>query len=384
MLILRAFENWRHIPPAVFSEWFAGGLAAYAKRRVRREPTPRTEWKRILITGDNHVGDVLIRTPSLPALRKGFPRAELFFLTSTSSAPLLERNPNLDHVLAYANTDSPFEISPEHQQRLRGLGFDATLITNPVRYWPYLKLAIDLGIPNRVAFTHKGLSGWVTHPVPINFPDKIPAYVRAFVAHLTNAAPSWSLRPQIFLQEQDFAEAENASRSLGLSDQATVAAFFCTARQTAELWPAERWAECMRLLRRKLDSEIVLIGTAADQNHLTTVAARSGVPCLLMAGTLGLRGLAAFLGKCTVIVCPDSGSRHLGNAANTPVVFLRNLAVLQEEEAPYCETDRDAIETPSGRLSRAKQREVLRTVSAEHVSTLAVAQASLKGSGPAR
>ncbi len=383
MLIYRAFEQWRHIPPAVVSEWLAGGLAAYARRRVRGEPTPRQDWNRILISGDNHVGDVLMRTPSLPALRGGFPKAELFFLTAASSAPLLEGNPNLDSVLAFANTDSPSEIPPEHQQRLRGLGFDAMLITNPVRYWPYLKLAIDLGIPNRVAFTHKGLSGWVTHPMPITFPDTTPAYVRAFVAHLTNAAPSWSLRPQVFLQGHDVVEAENAWRSLGLSDQSTVAAFFCTARQTAELWPSECWAECIRLLRRKLDCEIVLIGTAADRSQLTTVATRSGVPCLVMAGTLGLRGLVAFLGKCSVVVCPDSGSRHLGSAANTPVVFLRNLAVLQEEQAPYCATDRDAIETPGGRLSRARQREVLGTVSAGHVSTLAVAQASLKENGAA-
>jgi ADP-heptose:LPS heptosyltransferase len=377
-MILRAFQKWRHIPPAVLSEWFAGGLAAYAKQRVRREPTPHTEWQRILITGDNHVGDVLIRTPSLPALRRAFSGTELFFLSSTSSAPLLGRNPNLNHVLAYANTDSPFDIAREHQEQLRRLRFDAMLITNPARYWPFLKLAIDLGIPNRVAFTHKGVSGWVTHPVPIIFPDTIPAYVRAFVAHLTNEAPDWSLRPQVFLHERDFAEAESASRSLGLSDKAPVAAFFCTARQTAELWPPERWAKCMRLVRRELDCEIVLIGTATDRTHLTTVATRSSVPCHVMAGTLSVRGLAAFLRKCTVVVCPDSGSRHLGNAANTPVVFLRNLAVLQEEQAPYCETERDAIETRGGRLSPAKQQDVLRTVSAEYVTTLAVANASLK------
>ncbi len=379
LLIFQAFEKWRNIPPAVFSEWLAGGLAAYAKRRVGVEPTPPSDWERILITGDNHVGDVLIRTASLPALRRGFPKAELSFLTSASSAPLLDRNPHLDHVLPYANSDSPFDIIPSDQQRLRQVGFDAALITNPVKYWPYLKLAIDLGIPNRAAFTHKGLSGWVTHAVPIAFPDKLPAYFQAFVGHLTNTAPSWSLRPQVYLQEQDIAEADVAWRSLGLRQRGTVAALFCTARQTAEIWPVERWAACIRLLRAKLGAHVVLVGTAADRDHLSTVANLSAVPCHVLAGALTVRGLTAFLGECAVVVCPDSGSHHLGNAANTPVVFLRNLAFLQDEVVPYCETDRDAIEAPGGRLSRARQREVLRTVSAEHVSDLAVAQARLKG-----
>lgn len=378
-IILQAFGKWRHIPLAVLSEWFAPGLAAYAKRRVRREPTPPTDWQRILITGDNHVGDVLMRTPSLLALRSAFPSAELFFLTSPSSAPLLERNPNLDHVLGYATSDSPFEIAPEHRQRLRELSFDAALISNPVKYWPYLKVAVDLGIPSRVAFTHKGMSGWVTHPVPISFPDTLPSYFRAFVAHLTKAAPSWSLRPQVFLQERDVAEAEQVWRSRGLSHRAIVAAFFCTARQTAELWPLERWAACMRLLRGRLGAEIVLAGTDTDRERLTTLARQSSIPCHVLAGTLTLPGLAAFLGKCAVVVCPDSGSRHLGNAANTPVVFLRNLAAPQEEAAPYCETEHDAIEASGGRLSRAKQQEVLRGVSAEYVSDLAVAHARLAG-----
>ena len=384
MLILRSFGKWRHFPLAVLSEWFAPGLAAYARRRARREPTPPTDWRRILITGDNHVGDVLIRTASLPPLRRAFPNAELFFLTSASSAPLLQGNPHLDHVLAYATSDSPFEITPEHRQRLREFSFDAALITNPVKYWPYLKVAVDLGIPNRVAFTHKGFTGWVTHSVPMSFPDTLPAYFRAFVAHLTNAAPAWSLRPQVFLHERDVAEAEKAWQSVGLSHRATVAAFFCTTRQSAELWPEERWAACMRLLRGKLGADIVLVGTAMDRERLTTLAHRSSIPCHVLAGTLTLPGLAAFLGKCAVVVCPDSGSRHLGNAANTPVVFLRNLAAPQEESASYCETERDAIEAPGGRLSRARQREVLRTVSAEHVSDLALAQASLSRVDSAR
>jgi len=375
MLIFEAFAKRRHIAPAVISEWFAGGLAAYAKRCVGREPTPLADWKRILITGDNHVGDVLVRTASLPALRRGFPKAELFFLTSTSSAPALAGNPNLDHILTYANSDSPYDITPEHRHRLRGLGFDATLITNPIRYWPYLYLAINLGIANRAAFTHKGFSGFVTHAVPISFPDTLAAYFRSFVAHLANVAPSWSLRPQVFLQERDVAEAARVWRSLGFSDQSTVAAFFCTSRQPGELWPAKQWAEAMRLLRRKLGADIVLIGTEAERDDLSTVADESAIPCHVLAGALTLRAVAAFISKCTVVVCPDSGSRHLGNAANTPVVFLRNLASMQEEGAPYCETERDAIEVPGGRLSRTRQRELLRTVSAEHVCNLAVAEA---------
>jgi len=381
MLIFQAFAKWRHIPPAVLSEWFASGLAAYAKRQSRREPTPPSDWKRILITGDNHVGDVLIRTASLPALRKGFPKAELFFLTSMTSASLLECNPHLDHVLPYANSDSPFDIVPAHRQELRELGFDAALITNPLKYWPYLWLAVGLGIPNRAAFAHKGFSGWVTRSVPISFPDTLAAYFRSFVAHVTSLAPDWSLRPEIFLREQDVAEAASAWLSLRFSDNATVAAFFCTTRQAAELWPRERWAQCMRLVRGKLDAHIVLIGAGPDREYLMSVARQTGVPCHVLAGALTLRGLASFLHKCAVVVCPDSGSRHLGNAANTPVVYFRNLVGLEREGASYCETEHDAIETPGGRLSRARQRDVLSTVSAEHVSNLAVARATVKAGG---
>jgi len=66
------------------------------------------------------------------------------------------------------------------------------------------------------------------------------------------------------------------------------------------------------------------------------------------------------------------------------VVFLRNLAFRQEEVVAYCETDRDAIEAPGGRLTRPRQRELLRAVSAEYVSNLAAAQAGLKASRPSR
>lgn len=371
MLIFEAFAKRRYVLPAIISEWFAGGLAAYARRRVRGEPKPPADWKRILITGDNHLGDVLMRTASLPALRRGFPSAELFFLTSASSAPLLAGNPHVDHILTYANSDSPYHMTPDDRQRLRAFGFDTILITNPIRYWPYLDLAIALGIANRAAFTHKGFSGYVTYAVPIPFPDTHSAYLRSFVAHVASLPPHWSLRPQLFYQERDIAEAATAWRSLGFSDDTTVAAIFCTTRQTAEVWPSGRWAEGMRLVREKLGAEIVLFGTEGDRGHLAAVAEQSGIRCRVLAGVLSLRGLAAFLRRCAVVVCPDSGSRHLGNAAGVPVVYLRNLACLQAEAAPYCETERDAIEAPGGRLSRSRQRELLRSVSAAHVSNVA-------------
>ena len=60
------------------------------------------------------------------------------------------------------------------------------------------------------------------------------------------------------------------------------------------------------------------------------------------------------------------------------------LSVFRKVLPPMSQTERDAIEAPGGRLSRARQREVLRTVSAEHVSDLAVAQASLSRVDSAR
>lgn len=334
-----AFRLRSHYVAALASEAVAPGLRAAARLRSRSAAPPAV-WRRGIIIGHNHIGDVLYRTASLPHLRDALPDCEWHYLTTPGSAELLATNPHVGAVLPYARSDASWSLSAEHLRALHRNRYDVALCTNSVRHYPDLVLAAALGIGSRVAFDHKGLSGLITHPVPIPYPSPYPAYFRAMVAHVTGLEPRWCMRPEIFLSEADDELAAGRWRKLGLGAAPVVACTFTT-RQCVSVWPAAEYVRTLQLVRGRMNVDVVLCGGAGDRPLLERVAAAAPFPCSILAGDLTLRGFAAFLRRCAVLLATDSGPRHLANAVRTPVVFVRGIAGSRIEPGVYCDSEVD-------------------------------------------
>jgi ADP-heptose:LPS heptosyltransferase len=53
------------------------------------------------------IGDVVLTTPAIRALRETYPHARLSYLVEPLSAPIVQRNPHLDDVIVAAAPDAP-------------------------------------------------------------------------------------------------------------------------------------------------------------------------------------------------------------------------------------------------------------------------------------
>jgi ADP-heptose:LPS heptosyltransferase len=263
---------------------------------------------------------------------------------------------------------------------LRRAGFDAALVTSAIRYWLDLKLALRLGIPNRAGFTHKGFKGWVTHPVPIDWPKPYPHLMMQLVNHLVGRTdiPS-SLRPVIYPSPDDVTQATDFLARRQLGPQARWVAMFPTTRQRAARWDDGRFADlCDRLASASV--RCVLLGGPGDRDALHAVASLTTMPPPpICAGELGLRALCVALARCPAVLCTDSGPRHIANASGAPVFFLRNLRSFQIETGPYCNTETDLV--PDGELlTPDAQARLLDTVPVEEVAGRLLARMP-RGSG---
>ena len=57
--------------------------------------------KNILVFKTGAIGDVLMTTPFLKALRKKYPKAKITYYVGKWSKPILKDNPNLDKIVAF-------------------------------------------------------------------------------------------------------------------------------------------------------------------------------------------------------------------------------------------------------------------------------------------
>ena len=302
---------------------------------------PPHSWKRGLIISHTRIGDVLFRSCSLEALKRGLPDCEWHYLAASDSAEVLRGNPFLESVLPLCDSRGALRLGPGGAAELRQMQFDVALCTNTETYWQDHQVALSAHIANRAGFTHRGLSGLVTHPIPYTGRAAWAAYFRTMVCHLTGVPADGPLIPRIYASKADESEAVAQWRKMGLPERGPVLACFMTTRERSLVWPRDNYQRALQWVHQKSRANLVLCGAKQDARVLTEFAGQCGVPCRVMAGDLGLRGLCCFLRRCSAVLTADSGPRHIANAAGTPVVFIRNLYCSKIETGKYCENEID-------------------------------------------
>ena len=133
--------------------------------------------------------------------------------------------------------------------------------------------------------------------------------------------------PEIFITKEEEARAA-AHLSLGIQSGKTIVAVDTGATWPSRRWPQDRWMEFAHLLRRS-GYWLVEIGKGGGDRYgfeMTTP-----IECdQTMKDNLDVRGTAALLKMCDLVVCHDSGTFHLAAAVGTPQVTTFGLKRFEE------------------------------------------------------
>jgi lipopolysaccharide heptosyltransferase I len=373
----RDFRRLGNYGVGVLSECLRGPMRGWARSKCGGVvPSDPRDWRRGLIIGPSHIGDVLYNTASLPALRAGLPDCRWTYAASGAAVQVLRGNPCLDEVVAYEESHTFFDWMAHLRPVLASRQFDVVL-TYSTSAWRELIFAVLHGIPNRVGYVHKGFSGIVTHPMAIRVPQPLPAYFRDLVCQLTGAPfeSISSLRPHVYPTAAHEQAVEEFRARAGFDwNGPPVLACAVTSRQPSGIWPQERFLEAILQVRQQVRCTVIYFGSESDAPALRQLAERTGPGTHILAGELDLASVVMLLRRCRAALATDSGGRHLANAAGLPVVFVRNILFRREEAGAYCETDHDMAPpdlelVPPGRQAAAFAR-ISPAVVAERVARL--------------
>jgi len=283
---------------------------------------------RILLVRFSSIGDILLTTPLIRALRARHPDARIDMLTKPAFRPLLADNPHLDAVLA-----------PEAGESLAGLA--ARL--RPAHYTHKLDLHGSLRSGLLRLLLPRGWTGYSKRKLPrailiLTHRDFYPAGTPPVPERYFEAARGLDVRPDggppefgLGAAAQD--EAGALLAGAGVSVDAPLVALAPGAAHFTKRWPVEHW----RALAAELaggGKRIVVVGGPEDADTARQVAeaARGAV---VAAGRLGLQGTGAMLKRSLVLVSGDTGVMHMATGVGTPVVALFGPTVEAFGFAPY-------------------------------------------------
>jgi len=274
---------------------------------------------KVLLLRLRRIGDVILTTPAVTALKKSFPRASLTYVVEKPYVRLVEDNPALDRVIA---------LEPRPKARdswrlirwIRGERFDAILDFHGgprTSLWTFLSrarfkvgyLIRGRGWPYDIAIPRSGAEG------PIHSVENHLNLVRALGADIPK-------EPPLYLPPARKEEADRVARFFkdNALAKAKVVVLHIGAGNRFRDWGLENLASLAGKLADLRGVRVILVGGEADRDREAGIIEKKPVPALSLAGALNLIELRELFARAALFVGPDSGPMHIAASTSTPIV----------------------------------------------------------------
>lgn len=295
-----------------------------------KKSTPPPPQKFLLIRLD-HIGDLLMTTPAIHALKLRFPESSLSMLISPSAQPIIVGNPEIDALFTFRvpwydggrAQRFPFRAYFRLVRQLRKERFDVAIdFRGDFRVlWFFSFLS---GAKQRVGFAGLGGEFLLTRSCPY---DETMHFVEANLA-LVNCLDGPPAPPgiQYFLKvsSEDVSYVDKLLSELGISASDKIIGIHPATIPHWQLkrWPPEHFAALADALIRREGVKIVLTGGKDDASELTQVVAAMQERVSVLAGKTSLSQLAELIKRCRLFISNDTGPMHIAVAVQTPLVAI--------------------------------------------------------------
>jgi len=278
--------------------------------------------KKIAIIRTDRIGEVLLATPLVKALKSNFPNADISFVTSLYAKPIISGNEDLSKVIIF-DTDikrSVFLSAIALAGRLRKSSFDMAIILNPHKA---LHLATFFsGIRCRVGYDRK----WpflLTHKVKDEKAECRMHEVEYNLDLLKAIGISEKpVAPYISPDPKSSIYISSLFEKLGIVKNKRVVAIHPGSSNPSKRWPTESFRSLARTLSDNKDVALLLIGDKSEISLCNSVSKDSGDRIYNIAGQIGIKELTALLERIDLLITNDNGPMHIAAAVGTKVVAI--------------------------------------------------------------
>jgi len=295
-----------------------------SRRQMDKPKLDIQKINRILVRSTNWVGDAILTTPAVRAVRKNFPDADVSILAKPWVAPVFYNNPDIDHILVYDSDGRHRGWSGKIRlsRSLREGGFDlAVLLQNA---FEAALLAYLARIPNRLGYKTDGRHLLLTHGVRLE-PELKAVHETEYYLGILEGAGLRSDGRELTLQvsEKERQEAEAFLSEYGVdSGQPLVGVSPGATYGPAKRWFPERFAAVCDRLQESSGACIVILGGPGDAAAGDQVSRSMKMPPVNLCGKTTLRQAVSVIDRCQLFITNDSGLMHVAAALDIPLVAI--------------------------------------------------------------
>ncbi|GFE62571.1 lipopolysaccharide heptosyltransferase II [Geobacter sp. AOG2] len=280
--------------------------------------------RRILIRAVNWIGDAVMTTPAIGAVREFYPQAEITVLANPLVAEVFSPHEWVDKVMVFDRKGAHQGVRGRLRlaAELRKCSFDMAIIlpnSFDSALVPWLA-----GIPVRLGKGSDGRSLLLTgrysegETSPLRHEVQ---YYRNLVRHFgimgKDVLPRLCTTPEedraveALLAGQGIQAKDNV---IGINPGATYG--------SAKRWYPDRFAEVAGRIASAWRARIVIFGSLGEAGIAADIEQRLEGGCLNIAGKTTVRELMALIKRCNFMVTNDSGPMHIAAAFGVPLAAI--------------------------------------------------------------
>lgn len=318
----------------------ARAAPAFGGRATSPGPPVLCEVRRVVVLHPLEIGDVVMLTPFLRALRRLLPAARITLVVTPEVLPLVALCPHVDSVQPYDQKMRPawrpLRLPGRAWATARRLAalegpFDLALMPRYLEdncyatflaYWSGARWRVGYSerFSDRKRLLNRGFDRLLTHALdapPLQH-DVLSAL--DLLRFLGGAVEDGAL--ELWWDEADEAAALSLLRGGGAGPGDRLVALCPTGgHSTLKQWPIENFARLGQWLQSQ-DARVILVGGPGDAALGEFLALALGAGVINVTGRTTLRGLAALLARCRCFVGNDAGPMHIAAAVGVPTVAL--------------------------------------------------------------
>jgi heptosyltransferase II len=279
---------------------------------------------RILIRAVNWVGDAVMTTPAIGAIREHFPKAEITLLANPLVGQLFSPHQWVDRVITFDRNGAHKGIAGRFRlaAQLRKQTFDAAIIM-PNSFESAL-IPWLAGIPVRLGKASDGRGFMLTKRYR---PDDQKPLVHE-VEYYLDLVRHFDIPGQLRQPFLTVTAAEDRGAAVLLEEYGISADDFViginpgAAFGSAKRWYPERFAEVAERLSAAWGAKAVIFGGPGEVDIAAAIERQLAGECCNFAGKTNLRQLMALIHRCNFFVSNDSGPMHIAAALGVPLVAI--------------------------------------------------------------
>lgn len=279
--------------------------------------------RRILVLKPCCLGDVLMSTPLVEALGRGFPQATLDYAVGAWSRPMVAHNPHVDRVLTVPDRWTIGSLLAVARE-LRRQHYDLAFVPERTPLPGILCWLAD--IPVRVGLDSLGRGFAYTHPVVVPEPPVHEADLYLLLAQAIGLPP---LERRLWFYPTDAERAEAARLPAELEREGPLVVLHPGGGSNPGMvlerkrWLPDRWAAVADELHQQYGARILIVGSAAETTLAISIQQMMHAPATIMTRQWRWGVLAALIERADLFLGHDTGMSLLANAVGTPhlVVF---------------------------------------------------------------